>query len=211
MSRCLTTACLASSLVVSAIAAPAMADTQTFDFNDPKGVNAIVFVMDSEIEPIMGMASGIGGTIEYDKDDPSSFTGTITIDAKKLRTSNPTMASHLHSADWMNVSENPTISFEFSNAEVINADGEEGEAGLNVEGKLTVAGMTIDKQVSVLATVQEDAAAKRGQAESGDLLVLRSTFTVNRKDFGLKPDMGTEKVGPEITILVAIVGYEQVD
>ena len=53
-------------LSILTIAATASAASDEFDFKDPKGVNAIYFVLDSELEPIMGMATGISGTVTFD-------------------------------------------------------------------------------------------------------------------------------------------------
>ena len=41
-------------------------DDQEFDFKDSKRVNSLSFFLDSELEPIMGVASGISGKISYD-------------------------------------------------------------------------------------------------------------------------------------------------
>jgi polyisoprenoid-binding protein YceI len=40
----------------------------------------------------------------------------------------------------------------------------------------------------------------------GDLLVLRSTFTINRSDYGIKPGQNSDKVAEEVELRLAIAG-----
>lgn len=181
-------------------------ETLAFNFTDPKGVNAVLFLVDSQLEPIMGMATGISGAVNFDPTNPESLTGTILIDTKSVKTSNARMASVLHGADWIAASENPTISFTFDSAKIDPAS-DNGKTTLTVDGKLSVAGITLDKTVNIEPTFIKDGAAERGGADAGDLLVLRSVFTISRQDFGIKKDMPDTKVGSDITIMVAIVGY----
>jgi len=40
----------------------------------------------------------------------------------------------------------------------------------------------------------------------GDLLVVRSNFTINRSDFGIQAGENTEKVSEEIAITLSLAG-----
>ena len=40
----------------------------------------------------------------------------------------------------------------------------------------------------------------------GDLLVLRSTFTIKRSDYGIKPGQNLDKVADEVELRLAIAG-----
>ncbi len=64
-------------LSIAACVATASAAADKFDFKDPKGVNAIYFVLDSELEPIMGMATGISGTVNPGPPLPNDAVGTF--------------------------------------------------------------------------------------------------------------------------------------
>ena len=88
------------------------------------------------------------------------------------------------------------------------AAAEEGdEKVLTVKGTLSLGPASVQKTVNIAVIHLPDAASKRGQAESGDLLVLRSQFTVDRQDLGIEND--SPSVGPEIGVFVPIVGYSQ--
>lgn len=182
---------------------------QKFDLKDPKGVNTVVFLVDSELEPFAGTASGISGAVHFDPADPEAFTGKVVIDTASVKTTNPGMTGVLHKADWLGAETNKQITFTFDKVEAVEMAGNGKHIALTVNGKLTIAGVSVDKRVVIKARKIKDGAKKRGGAKSGDLVVLRSVFAIDRTDFGIKPDMGTEKVGPTVKVIASIVGYSK--
>ncbi|MEM7227453.1 MAG: YceI family protein [Planctomycetota bacterium] len=186
----------------------ATASAMTFDFKDPKGVNAISFMLDSELEPIVGFASGLSGTISYDPVNPESFQGALELDAGKINTSNPRMTSVLQGADWLDLSNHLMVRFVFS--ETIAVERTRGnDARLWVKGMLSVRGIEVEKVVMIDATYVEGGAARRGGAKEGDLLVLRSNFSIDRTEFNLKPATPFATVAQDIELNVAIAGYSK--
>ena len=202
---------VASSVRDAAVATPVQQTApaaQTFDFKDPKGVNAIGFHLDSELEPIIGFASGITGTIDYDPSRPESFRGALELDAGKINTSNSRMTSVLQGADWIDLANHLVVRFDFD--EVLGVDRHvDNVAHLWVKGRLSMAGVSQEKIVKVEATYLVDGAARRGGARDGNLLVLRSNFSVDRMGYGLKPEAGTATVARDIDLTVGIAGYSK--
>jgi polyisoprenoid-binding protein YceI len=196
-------------VMTTALGLPLLASAQpmTFNFADPKGVNGVLFKLDSQLEPIVGMATGLSGTITYDPADPTSFKGELSLPADQVVCSNPKMTAVLHGAEWINIGEHPLVTFTFDTVKEV--EKEHGGLELEVAGSLTVAGQTLPMTVEVEVEYLQDAAKDRGAAQSGDLLVLRSDFSVERKAFGIKPDMGPSVVAHDIEIDVAVVGYSQ--
>ncbi|RME37009.1 MAG: YceI family protein [Planctomycetota bacterium] len=184
------------------------AASKTFDFKDPKGVNAIAFILDSKLEPIMGIAQGIAGTVRFDPDNPAEMTGTITVKASEVRCALPAMTNVLHGADWLDVRTYPTIEFTFEkikNAKPVAG----GQIELLTVGSLTIKGVTKTITVPVRVAYLPDQAGRRQRGAKGDLLVLRSNFTIRRSDFNIKPGMGSDGVAEKIELRVSIVGYEK--
>lgn len=192
-------------LGAAVLCANAAADEIEFDFKDPKGINSVSFVLDSLLEPIMGIAMGIGGKVTFDPSNPKGFSGRITIDTKSVKCSVPGMTKALHGDDWLNVEKYPLIEFVFKNVrEVTKVD--ETTTDMTVVGDLKCKGVTKELVVPVSVTFLPGRMEHRMRRAKGDLLVLRSTFSIDRRDFGIKPNMGSEVVAQDIELRISIVG-----
>ena len=181
------------------------ADEIEFDFKDPKGINSVSFVLDSVLEPIMGIAMGVGGKVKFDPANPKGFSGHITIETKSVKCALPGMTKALHGEDWLNVAKHPLIEFTFKKVREVTKSDEQ-TTKMTVVGELTCKGVTKELVVPVSVTYLPGRMAQRMRRVDGDLLVLRSSFTFNRKDFNIKPDMGPEVVAEEIELRISIVG-----
>lgn len=192
-------------LILGMGASLAQAAATNFDFKDPKGVNSIVFMLDSTLEPIMGIASGISGTITFDPADPKATTGKITVPTKSLHTENKGMKDTMHDKDWLDAEKNPNI--EFTIKKVTDAKSSEKDVHeLTVVGDLTIKGITKEITVPVKATYLPGKLSERGGRAKGDLLVVRSNFSIKRADYKIKPEMDGKVVAEEIELRVSIAG-----
>ena len=196
------------SLAALLLAPGVRAETKTFSFADPKGVNGVSFFVDSPLEPLVGIVGGVAGTVNYDPEDPASFDGEVSVDMAEVKMINSTMVDHLKGAQWLDIEDRFLATMTFDEVEeVVSRDG--SSAVLRVASTLGFGQrqlpMTLEIQVDHFA----DQAKDRGATDSGDLLVLRSIFRLDRTELGLKPEIGPEKVGRVIEVRVPVVGYEQ--
>ncbi len=194
---------IAGSLLV--IAGPARGAAKNYDFKDPKGVNAMSFVLDSVLEPIMGLASGISGVVSFDPDKPEATSGSIVVSAKSLHIENQGMEKTLHGGDWLDVDHYPEITFTFRKIKNVKRTPS-GAVDMIVIGDFTVKGVTKRLTIPVRATHLAGRLGERLHRGSGDLLVLRTRFTINRKKFNISPGSSGEVVADEIEIRASIVG-----
>jgi hypothetical protein len=187
-----------ASLASFAVAAVAHAAPTSFDFKDPKGVNALGFSLDSVLEPI-------AGTVSFDPSNPAATSGKIVVATKSLVVPNATMTEHLLGGQWLDAA-NPEITFQLSKLEGVSTAGNVTSA--TATGKFTLKGVTKDIKVPVKLTHLADAFGKRINKPEvkGDLLVLRGEFMIQRGDYGIQPGKNEDKVNPEIKITIAIVG-----
>jgi len=195
-----------ASLLSLTIAGTAFAAPLSFDFKDPKGVNAIQFHLDSLLEPIAGTASGVTGTVTFDPANPGAATGKIVVATSSLTVTNTMMTEHLHGANWLDVANNPEITFELGQLSDVQTSGNTTSAVAT--GKFTLKGVTKEISVPVRLTHLAGAFGKRINKPElgGDLLVIRGEFTINRGDFGIQSGKNEDKVNPEIKLTLAIVG-----
>jgi len=177
-----------ATLCALALTSAAQAAPQTFDFKDPKGVNNAVFKLDAPLEAITGSAGGITGKVMFDPAKPESTTGKIVVAASSLRVPNSMMQGHLHGAQWMDVNTYP---------EITTADA---------TGTLSLHGVSKELTVPVKLSYLKDKLGQRVPNQQGDLLVIRSSFSVKRADFGINPSAPADKVSDNIDLTLSIAG-----
>ena len=73
------------------------------------------------------------------------------------------------------------------------------------DGKMTIRNVTLKMSVPVQLTYLAGMLEKRNKTP-GDLLVVRSKFTVSREEFGIKPGEYLDKVANEISISINLAG-----
>ena len=174
-----------------------------FDFKDPKKVNNVVFLLDAPLESINGTAIGVSGTVTFDPAKPAATTGKIVLATSSLHVDNPVMKGHLLDEEWMHASKFPTIEFIVEKMTRVKTSGTTTTA--TIAGKLTVKGVTKKVTVPVRLTYLKGLLIKRNRVP-GDLLVLRSDFTIRRSDYGINAGIKEEKVSDEIELKLRVAG-----
>jgi len=174
-----------------------------FDFKDPKKVNNVVFLLDAPLESINGTAIGVSGTVTFDPAKPAATTGKIVVATSSLHVDNPVMKGHLLDEKWMHASKFPTIEFIVEKMTKVKTSGTTTTA--TIAGKLTVKGVTKKVTVPVRLTYLKGLLIKRNRVP-GDLLVLRSDFTIKRSDYGINAGINEEKVSDEIELKLRVAG-----
>ena len=180
-----------------------LGNPKTFDFKDPKGVNAVIFQLDALLESINGSAGGISGEVSFDPSNPESTTGSIILEARSLRVDNPVLQEHMHGKDWLNIERFPKIDFSFANLRKIQNSGKTINAV--ADGKMTIRNVTLKMKIPVEITHLPGMLEKRNKVP-GDLLVVRSKFVVKRDQFGIKPGEYLDKVANDIEISINLAG-----
>ncbi|MFM9873908.1 MAG: YceI family protein [Fimbriimonadaceae bacterium] len=200
---------IAKSIALLAVAATALTSSPaplSFDMKDPKGVSGLSFSIDSNLEPIFGQSSAIGGSISFDPANPEKSSGKIVVQSAGVETHSENLTSAMHQ-DWcLDVEKFPTIEFEVKKiSNVVKKD--DGSFAADVNGDFTFHGVTKNLNIKATATHLPDKLKDRGgvPGKKGDLLIIRSNFSFNRKDFNVAPDLAL--IGDTVDVKLATVGY----
>src|SRR6201988_579501 len=121
--------------LAAALALPASAGTTTYQI-DPRHSSAQFAVTHLMISTVRGEFHGVTGTVVLDDSDLSKSSVSVTIDATSVDTREPDRDKHLKSADFFDVANHPTITFQSSKVE------SDGAGKLRVTGDLTIRGNT---------------------------------------------------------------------
>ena len=144
-----------------------------------------------------GLFQEFSGTFVYNAGDPAACKIDVTVQAASLDTRNSGRDKVLRSDDFFDVEKYPTLSFRSTH---ISA----GENGFyDVTGDLTIHGVT--KQISVpVKTI-----GVRMIPNVGELAGFETTFTIDRRDFGVlgtRWSGNTMAIDPNIVIHLIIGG-----
>jgi polyisoprenoid-binding protein YceI len=191
-------------LALACLNSAALAVPEAFDFKDPKGVNNAVFKLDAPLETLNGNATGISGTVTFDPADPAATRGKIVVASSSMHVGNPMQQQHLLSDKWMDAAKYPEIVFEAKELKNVKTTADTTTA--DVTGAFTLKGISKDITVPVKFTYLKDKLGQRVPNQKGDLLVIRSTFSIKRSDFGIMPGQMEEKVSDAIELTLSIAG-----
>ena len=149
------------------------------------------------ISNVKGQFTGVSGKLTYDETDTTRSSIEATIDASTINTGDAQRDAHLKSADFFDVEKFPALSFKSARIT------QRGEDELNVEGELTIHGVT-RKVVFAVEGPTEPGKDPWGNTRIG----VSATTKINRKDYGLTWNAALETggilVGDEVTITLDI-------
>ena len=179
---------LLSFVVVAALALPAVASAETWQF-DPPHTSAQFSVRHMGISTVRGAFTKISGTVQYDPADVAKSVIDVAIDTTSLDTRVEMRDNHVKSADFLDVAKYPTITFKSKHVEPA------GAGHLKVIGDLTIHGTTKQVELDVEGPTPP-IKDPRGNEHMG----ASATTTISRRDFGVSNMEGM--IGDELHITI---------
>jgi polyisoprenoid-binding protein YceI len=182
---------LAAALVL-AVLAPAFAAGYKID----AAHTTVLFSIRHIFTDVQGKFQKFDGAIEYDPASPAAASVQFTVDAASIDTNNEKRDGHLRSPDFFDAAKFPTLSFKSTKVTP------KGKDMLEVTGDFTMHGVTksITVPVKVLGVLDsKDFGKKAG---------FSTTFTINRKDYGMTwnkvMDVGGALLGDDVKIEISV-------
>ncbi|GIV02117.1 MAG: hypothetical protein KatS3mg015_0947 [Fimbriimonadales bacterium] len=185
--------------MAAAVAVSASAQTKVFKLTSetpPQQRIATVF-SNADFEDFTGVTHDVIGTVRWDPQKKTG-SGSFTVNVKSIDTGIALRNEHMVGPMWMDAEKYPTITFESTNIKHKSGDT------YAVTGKLTMHGVTktitVDCQIRYLP---ESEATKKAMFK-GDVLHVKSSFTVRLSDFGVMiPDMAKGRVADAVKITIS--------
>lgn len=183
-----------------ALLLPALAVAESVVYKvdpDHSGVN---FSVRHFVSNAPGRFKDFEGTIKHDKQNPPASSVEFTIKSASIDTANGDRDNHIRSPDFLDVQKFPSLTF--VSKKVTAKDGDT----LEVTGDLTIRGVTkeITIPVDFLGTAKTPNGEKAGYETS---------FTVNRKDYGITwnrvLDTGGAVLGDDVKVNISIEANRQ--
>ncbi|AMO74071.1 MULTISPECIES: YceI family protein [Pseudomonas] len=138
---------------------------------------------------LYGRFDDFDGAFTFDEKNPAADKVKVTINTNSVNTNHAERDKHLRSGDFLNVSKNPTATFESTG---VKADGKNAE----ITGNLTLNGVT--KPVTIKAELVGQGDDPWGGYRAGFL----GTTTLKLKDFNIQRDLGPASQEVELTLSV---------
>ncbi len=135
------------------------------------------------VTKVRGSFNEFEGSIHIDGENPQNSSGRVTIQAKSIDTRNGQRDDHLRSNDFLDMDNNPELTF------VSTGIAQTGEDTFTVTGDLTVRGVT--KSLEIPFEYTGSATDPFGNQRVG----LEGSVVINRKDFGVSWNAALEGGG----------------
>jgi len=189
---------LVLALALLVLAAPVAHAGEAFEIDHVH--SSVSFKIRHLVSNVIGRFDDFGGTITLDKDDMSKSSVDFTIEATSIDTDNENRDNHLRSEDFFAVDSFPQLSFKSTS--VVKT----GENSYDVTGDFTMRGVT--KSITVPVEVLGFTEGKRGTTGG-----FETSFTINRKDFGVTwnrtLDSGGFLLGDDVKVSINIEAKHQ--
>lgn len=127
---------------------------------------------------LVGRFDKFDGTYTYDKDNIEDSKVSVTIDVSSVNSNHEARDNHIREADYLNVEENPTATFESTRIEVT------GDDSAIIHGNLTLNGVT--KMVGLDTKFVGEGDDPWGGYRSA----FEGTLTINPADYNFKFEYG---------------------
>ena len=178
---------------------------KTVTMNDKVNKNQFIWVSDAPLENTRGSSEGVAGTLTMDTRDLSKIRGTISTQVSTMKSGNDTRDRHLKSAEWLDASRFPMISFTITSVANVTVSG--NTATGTATGNFTMHGVT--KKMSIPFSMKYlPESEKTRERAPGDLAMISADFNIALKDYNVAGQEGTigSKVGETIKITAQLFG-----
>lgn len=180
---------------------------QKFLVDDPANRNSITFKSEAPLEDIVGTTNKVTGYVTFNPDEPTSNgMAEFTVPVSSLNSGIPLRDEHIRSAGWLNAEAYPDIRLKLDrvvDAELLRETEASRTFELTVSGELTLHGITRPVEMEARLSYLPESEKTRTRLP-GNLLAVRTGFTVKLADFGITGPEGMEIIGAKVSETIDI-------
>lgn len=182
---------------------------KTFYADSRVGNNQITFFSESTLEDFTGVCNQAGGECSFDPKNIESFKGRFFLRVADLKTGIELRDTHMRGPDWLDAEKHPQITIDIQSVADVKKSGSD-QADMTLVGECTIRGKTNAIRIPCSLKYLEETPETMRRVK-GDLVRLRSQFTVKLSDYGVLGPQGAEKliglkVADDIEIKATIFG-----
>jgi polyisoprenoid-binding protein YceI len=163
--------------------------------------NVLFSIRHSGVSNFYGRFNKLAGSIEFDMNDVTNSSMSITIPASSVDTNNKDRDDHVKNAEFFNARQYPEISFESTSI------AEVSDGVYELTGDLTFHGET--KEITAKLTQ-----VLTGKSRGKDIMGFEANFSIQRSDYGLTKYLADDlsdngPLGNTVEIIVAVEAVQQ--
>lgn len=179
---------------------------KTFYVDYQAGRNQVSFTSQSTLEDFTGVCNRVHGQFVLDPRRLESLRGRFSIRVEDMKTGIELRDEHMRSADWLDAANHPEVVIDVASVDQAKTGGDNA-ATMTLVGTCQIKGQSRAVHLPVDLTYLDESPTTQKQMK-GDIVRLRSEFTLKLSDYGVVGPRGAEiiglKVSDEIRIKVSI-------
>lgn len=169
---------------------------KTLYIDDRAGNNQVSVLSESTLEDFTVVCNQVKGTCEVDPKDLATFRGRFALRVEHLKTGIELRDEHLRGPDWLDARNHPEVTIEVTGVEDVRRTGA-NEAALALVGTCTIKGRTNQVRLPAALTYLDESPTTQRRVK-GDLLRLRSEFSLRLSDYGITGPPGSDFIGLKV-------------
>jgi polyisoprenoid-binding protein YceI len=185
---------------------------KTMYIDDRAGNNQVSVLSESTLEDFTVVCNQVKGKCELDPKDLATLRGRFSLRVEHLRTGIELRDEHLRGPDWMDAKNHPEVTIDVTSVEDIRTTSA-NEAALTLVGTCTIKGKSNEVRLPAALTYLDESPVTQRRVK-GDLLRLRSEFSIMLSDYGVTGPPGSDFIGLKVAdtmqIKVSVFGTTDV-
>jgi len=162
----------------------------------------VTFTSDAPLEHIKGTSNDVVGYAVWKNPSEGLVAGEFHLPVRSMETGIPLRDQHMASQNWLYAEQHPNIIFDLKDSRNVSVDRETDAFttySMTLIGDMTIRGETRQLEIPATVTVMPESDRTR-QRFPGDLMAIRTNYTVELSNYGVSHQTVGQKVAETIEL-----------